>query len=161
MKKILLLILGVILFAGCVGNTQTDDENMNTTYSPGQNNEIDDIINTDGYENENLNENVEEETENNELENEPETLTDNDGITYCKVDMGGGLTQEYFFSQNEVRLYTSIEGEWNEITLTPTQSCAKSSDVPGEEVCSPITNQEFTETKEGWKIGAQQMGTCN
>jgi len=113
------------------------------------------------YENENPDEIGEEESENNELENEPETLTDNDGITYCKVDMGGGLTQEYFFSQNEVRLYTSIEGEWNEIVLTSTQSCAKSSDVPGEEYCSPITKEEFIETYEGWKIGAQYMGTCN
>jgi len=146
MKKILLLFLGVILFMGCVSQpqNQNDEEDKNTTYKPDINNEM--------YGDSNYGMN-----ENDNYEN-PSTTTNT--ITYCKVDMGEGLVQEYYFTENEVKLRTTMGNEWNEIILTPTQSCAKSSDV-AEEYCYPMTQGEFEETREGWKVYAQQVGTCN
>lgn len=162
MKKILLLILSVILFAGCVSNTQTgtEDEDKNNTFTPGVNEDV----NVEQNYQENITEselNINETKYENQFNNNEQNQNNNQ-ITYCKVDVGNGLIQEYYFSNSEIKLRTSIGNEWNEVTLTFSQSCAKASDVPGQEYCSPITIEEFEQTKEGWKIGAQHMGgTCN
>lgn len=140
MKKILLLIMGVILFAGCINQgpqplQQDEYQHQDKSYIPTYDKISD----------------VKEELENYEMKE--------DTVIYCIVNMEG-IIQEYYLSEDISIMRTSVEHVWNKLKISKFESCSSGSDYPYEQ-CLPIQEAGgYEEIKESWLYAGKLMGKC-
>lgn len=143
MKKILLLFLGVILFMGCVGQSDTNP-NINDEFNENYEQLQEDFPKYDQDKNE---------------KEFNETFSKENIVTYCIVDMSDVIIK-YYLGDDQLIMHSSYMGNWNMIRTDHEVQCVSSSDIQ-EIQCVPLSEVgSFEEIKTAWLQTGQIMGNC-
>jgi len=141
MKNQLLLFLGVILFMGCVGQSDTNtNDDFNENY-------------------EQLKEDFPKYDQDKNEKEFNETYSKENIVTYCIVDMSDVIIK-YYLGDDQLIMHSSYMGNWNMIRTDHEVQCVSSSDIQ-EIQCVPLSEVgSFEEIKTAWLQTGQIMGNC-
>jgi hypothetical protein len=114
-----LLVLTILMFSGCVNNSNTSDMNDNNSIYVVNTENDSDLVNEDTI--------VEDEVEANSEETAETTTQEANSeneITYCSM-VTGEVKQEYYFMKDMALMKTTVPpNSWNKVRVNRSLSCA-------------------------------------
>ncbi len=155
----------MLILSGCVSNNK-QNINFNAPNPNLQNQDINDynhITENDSTDTSNVNTttttNDQTNLQTNGQDSSTKNVNSNDkNVTHCYKDYGNGVTQEFWFADGMARLLTKGPAETGDNIITPTSNCAWSTSGHN---CNDFTKEDFDNTVESWKTGAQTIADCD